>query len=96
MSKQRRNYFDKGATRILKQWLADNLTDPYPSAETKNELALQTGLSYDQIGHWFINSRMRIWRPMLRKRQQTLHSGSRTAVTGSLTGNNGDGNAMSP
>lgn len=68
-SKSRRNYFDKRSTRILKEWLSQHLDDPYPNAAVKTELAERCGLTYDQIGHWFINSRMRIWRPMLRRGQ---------------------------
>lgn len=48
-------------------------TDPYPDADTKKSLAEVTHLSYEQVTHWYINARMRFWRPLVRSRQKELH-----------------------
>ena len=40
----------KGATRILKQWLIEHFTDPYPSGDEKNALAKLSGLTPNQVG----------------------------------------------
>ncbi|KAH0979673.1 hypothetical protein GBA52_006850 [Prunus armeniaca] len=37
----------------------------YPSDSEKQMLAQQTGLSRTQVSNWFINSRVRIWKPMV-------------------------------
>jgi hypothetical protein len=63
-SKKRGN-LPKHATNILKAWLFSNFLHPYPSETEKLELSQQTGLTITQINNWFINARVRTWRPML-------------------------------
>ena len=63
----KRSYFDKRSTRCLREWLGRHWDDPYPSASDKQSMADETGLTYDQVQHWFINFRMRVWRPTLRR-----------------------------
>jgi len=53
------------AVSVLKQWLFENIQDPYPSNETKEELAKKTGLTFKQVHNWFINARGRIWKKMV-------------------------------
>jgi len=63
-SKKRGN-LPKHATNILKTWLFSNFLHPYPSEAEKLELSHQTQLTITQINNWFINARVRTWRPML-------------------------------
>lgn len=63
-SKKRGN-LPKQATNILKTWLFQHFLHPYPSEEEKRELSRQTSLTITQINNWFINARVRTWRPML-------------------------------
>ncbi len=37
------------AVTILKQWLFENIQDPYPSNEVKEELAKKTSLTFKQV-----------------------------------------------
>ena len=37
------------AVSVLKQWLFENIQDPYPSNEVKEELAKKTGLTFKQV-----------------------------------------------
>ncbi|KAL6993648.1 hypothetical protein U1Q18_011760 [Sarracenia purpurea var. burkii] len=37
----------------------------YPSDADKHLLARQTGLSRNQVSNWFINARVRLWKPMV-------------------------------
>ncbi|KAE8729485.1 hypothetical protein F3Y22_tig00003715pilonHSYRG00267 [Hibiscus syriacus] len=37
----------------------------YPTDTDKHMLAIQTGLSRNQVSNWFINSRVRFWKPMV-------------------------------
>ncbi|KAI3716545.1 hypothetical protein L1987_67493 [Smallanthus sonchifolius] len=46
------------AVSVLKAWL-------YPSDADKHMLATQTGLTRNQVSNWFINARVRIWKPMV-------------------------------
>ena len=53
------NTFPKEAISILKKWLMENLDNPYPCEQSKQELASETGLNKFQISNWFINARRR-------------------------------------
>jgi hypothetical protein len=62
---KKRGIFPKLATNIMRAWLFQHLTHPYPSEEQKKELAEQTGLTLSQVNNWFINARRRIVQPMI-------------------------------
>ncbi|KAL4386606.1 hypothetical protein GQ457_09G010110 [Hibiscus cannabinus] len=42
----------------------------YPSDADKQRLARQTGLSRNQVSNWFINARVRLWKPMVEEMYQ--------------------------
>ncbi|XP_022854554.1 BEL1-like homeodomain protein 4, partial [Olea europaea var. sylvestris] len=42
----------------------------YPSDADKHLLARQTGLSRNQVSNWFINARVRLWKPMIEEMYQ--------------------------
>lgn len=42
-----------------------HFTNPYPKEDEKNRLAAATGLRASQVSNWFINARVRIWRPVV-------------------------------
>ena len=46
---------------ILKKWVDEHASEPYPSPEEKAELAEQVGMEVRQIEHWFTNRRKRHW-----------------------------------
>ncbi|VVA95356.1 unnamed protein product [Arabis nemorensis] len=50
---------------ILRAWLFQHFLHPYPNDEEKLMLASQTGLSKNQVSNWFINARVRLWKPMI-------------------------------
>lgn len=62
---KKRGIFSKVATNILRAWLFQHLTHPYPSEDQKKQLAQDTGLSILQVNNWFINARRRIVQPMI-------------------------------
>ncbi|KAK3734842.1 hypothetical protein QZH41_011765 [Actinostola sp. cb2023] len=64
-SQKKRGIFPKAATNIMKAWLFQHLTHPYPSEEQKRSLAQETGLTILQVNNWFINARRRIVQPMI-------------------------------
>ncbi|CAH9141648.1 unnamed protein product [Cuscuta epithymum] len=49
----------------LRAWLFQHFLHPYPNDSEKLMLASQTGLSKNQISNWFINARVRLWKPMI-------------------------------
>ncbi|KAI4334370.1 hypothetical protein L6164_019070 [Bauhinia variegata] len=55
---------------ILRAWLFEHFLHPYPTDTDKHMLATQTGLSRNQVSNWFINARVRVWKPMV----EEIHS----------------------
>lgn len=53
------------AVSILRAWLFDHFLHPYPTDTDKQMLASQTGLTRNQVSNWFINARVRLWKPMV-------------------------------
>ncbi|GER55865.1 BEL1-like homeodomain protein [Striga asiatica] len=70
------------AVTVLRAWLFEHFLHPYPTDTDKLMLAKQTGLSRNQVSNWFINARVRLWKPMveeihtLETRQQGQNSSS--------------------
>ncbi|CAH8496887.1 unnamed protein product [Schistosoma guineensis] len=62
---KKRGIFPKAATNIMRAWLFQHLSHPYPSEEQKKQLATDTGLTILQVNNWFINARRRIVQPMI-------------------------------
>ncbi|KAJ7950245.1 BEL1-like homeodomain protein 9 [Quillaja saponaria] len=53
------------AVSVLRAWLFEHFLHPYPTDTDKLMLAKQTGLSRSQVSNWFINARVRLWKPMV-------------------------------
>lgn len=53
------------AVTVLRAWLFEHFLHPYPTDTEKLMLAKQTGLSRSQVSNWFINARVRLWKPMV-------------------------------
>ncbi|KAI3716615.1 hypothetical protein L1987_67609 [Smallanthus sonchifolius] len=50
---------------VLRAWLFEHFLHPYPKDSDKQMLAKQTGLTRSQVSNWFINARVRLWKPMV-------------------------------
>lgn len=72
----------------LRAWLFEHFLHPYPSDADKHLLARQTGLSRNQVANWFINARVRLWKPMIEEMYQE-ESKEREELAGEE--NNGEG-----
>ncbi|XP_022145496.1 BEL1-like homeodomain protein 9 [Momordica charantia] len=76
------------AVTVLRAWLFEHFLHPYPSDTDKLMLAKQTGLSRSQVSNWFINARVRLWKPMVeeiymletKQTQKNLHREDRNAI----------------
>nr|XP_010923202.1 BEL1-like homeodomain protein 9 [Elaeis guineensis] len=58
------------AVSVLRAWLFEHFLHPYPTDTDKQILAKQTGLTRNQVSNWFINARVRLWKPMV----EEIHS----------------------
>ena len=59
--------YSKVARKVLKEWLVQHLTNPYPSDSQKMQLASETGLTIAQVNTWFVNARRRKFKPDIDK-----------------------------
>ncbi|XP_044983958.1 BEL1-like homeodomain protein 11 isoform X2 [Hordeum vulgare subsp. vulgare] len=66
---------------VLRAWLFNHFLDPYPSDNEKLRLAVSTGLSRRQISNWFINARVRLWKPMIEEMYADEFSEDSSAVS---------------
>ncbi|KAL8166088.1 hypothetical protein V2J09_007587, partial [Rumex salicifolius] len=55
----------ENAVTVLRAWLFEHFLHPYPKDSEKIMLARQTGLTRGQVANWFINARVRLWKPMV-------------------------------
>uniref|UniRef100_A0A7N0UVS4 Homeobox domain-containing protein n=1 Tax=Kalanchoe fedtschenkoi TaxID=63787 RepID=A0A7N0UVS4_KALFE len=74
---------------VLRAWLFEHFLHPYPKDSDKHMLAKQTGLTRSQVSNWFINARVRLWKPMVEemyseevKEQENDGSPNKTGNTG--------------
>ncbi|CAA3003919.1 BEL1-like homeodomain 4 [Olea europaea subsp. europaea] len=68
------------AVSVLRAWLFDHFLHPYPTDTDKHMLAAKTGLTRNQVSNWFINARVRVWKPMVEEIHMLETKG--TAETG--------------
>ncbi|CAN1786400.1 Homeobox protein ATH1 [Linum perenne] len=50
---------------VLRAWMFQNFLHPYPKDAEKHLLAVKSGLTRSQVSNWFINARVRVWKPMI-------------------------------
>ena len=57
--KGERGSLPKESRDVLKDWVFQHISNPYPTEYEKNLLAEQAGLTILQVNNWFINTRRR-------------------------------------
>eukprot|EP00762_Andalucia_godoyi_P001389 ANDGO_04943.mRNA.1 Homeobox protein unc-62 len=57
----------KAAVEYFKKWMVDHCDNPYPSEDEKAEFCQQFSITVAQVNNWFINSRVRTWRPLMKQ-----------------------------
>ncbi|KAA8593770.1 hypothetical protein FQN60_004604, partial [Etheostoma spectabile] len=90
---KKRGIFPKVATNIMRAWLFQHLSHPYPSEEQKKQLSLDTGLTILQVNNWFINARRRIVQPMIDQSNRSGQGGPYSPEGAALGGYGLDGQA---
>uniref|UniRef100_H3B4V1 Meis homeobox 3 n=1 Tax=Latimeria chalumnae TaxID=7897 RepID=H3B4V1_LATCH len=83
---KKRGIFPKVATNIMRAWLFQHLSHPYPSEEQKKQLAQDTGLTILQVNNWFINARRRIVQPMIDQSNRSVGQGAPYSPDGQAMG----------
>ncbi|KAG6778279.1 hypothetical protein POTOM_018133 [Populus tomentosa] len=79
---------------VLRAWLFEHFLHPYPTDADKHMLATQTGLSRNQVSNWFINARVRLWKPMVEEIHM-LEAKGLAEKAGKNDGNSAEGNSQS-
>lgn len=56
----------------LKAWLMspENINHPYPSEKEKARMVLETGIELKKLNNWFVNNRIRYWKPRMEALQK--------------------------
>ncbi|EQC38611.1 hypothetical protein SDRG_04312 [Saprolegnia diclina VS20] len=62
---KKRTNLSKVAKRVLRTWFDAHFHHPYPTDEEKEVLSAQGGITIEQVNNWFINTRVREWKPKL-------------------------------
>ncbi|GAB2247633.1 hypothetical protein Droror1_Dr00007515 [Drosera rotundifolia] len=55
----------ESSVSVLRAWLFEHFLHPYPKESEKTMLAREAGLTRSQVSNWFINARVRLWKPMV-------------------------------
>ncbi|CAH8313428.1 unnamed protein product [Eruca vesicaria subsp. sativa] len=78
----------ENSVSILRAWLFEHFLHPYPKESEKIMLAKQTGLSKNQVANWFINARVRLWKPMIEEMYKEEFGDSPETLSNSNQDNN--------
>ncbi|KAM7540060.1 hypothetical protein Aperf_G00000028136 [Anoplocephala perfoliata] len=73
-SGSRRKNVTRESTKLLRSWLYNHLSNPYPSKGEKIMFAIITGMTVTQVSTWFANARRRL----KKDNQMTWTPGSRS------------------
>ncbi|KVH95072.1 homeobox protein ATH1 [Cynara cardunculus var. scolymus] len=66
---------------VLRAWMFQNFLHPYPKDAEKQLLAVKSGLTRSQVSNWFINARVRLWKPMIEEMYLEMNRRSRDEET---------------
>ncbi|KAL6888938.1 hypothetical protein ACP4OV_009964 [Aristida adscensionis] len=55
---------------VLKAWMFEHFLKPYPDDHEKDVLAARSCLTRNQVSNWFINARVRLWKPLIEEMLQ--------------------------
>lgn len=80
---------------VLRAWMFQNFLHPYPKDSDKHILALQSGLTRSQVSNWFINARVRLWKPMIEEMYSEIRKCQTEEVEGEF-GSHGNINSHRP
>uniref|UniRef100_A0A8C6AXQ8 PBX homeobox 4 n=1 Tax=Monodon monoceros TaxID=40151 RepID=A0A8C6AXQ8_MONMO len=86
-ARRKRQNFGKQATEVLNEYFYSHVSNPYPSEETKEELARKGGITVSQVSNWFGNKRIRYKKNMGKFQEgATIYTGKMVEDTTDVRG----------
>uniref|UniRef100_A0A3B4BHZ8 Uncharacterized protein n=1 Tax=Periophthalmus magnuspinnatus TaxID=409849 RepID=A0A3B4BHZ8_9GOBI len=79
-ARRKRRNFSKQATEILNEYFYSHLANPYPSEETKEELAKKCSITAAQVSNWFGNKRIRYKKNIAKFQEEANMYAMKTAM----------------
>lgn len=95
-ARRKRRNFSKQATKVLNEYFYSHLSNPYPSEETKEELARKGGITVSQVSNWFGNKRIRYKKNTGKFQEEATMYTENTEKTSTATRARGPGGHPSP
>ncbi|RDX70389.1 Homeobox protein ATH1, partial [Mucuna pruriens] len=80
---------------VLRAWMFQNFLHPYPKDAEKHLLAVKSGLTRSQVSNWFINARVRLWKPMIEEMYAELNKRKACRNEEGMQSNHGNRISMS-
>ena len=77
----RSNSLPTHVVEYLKAWLMDHMHHPYPTDQEKAEMMLKTGIDVKRLNNWFVNNRIRYWKPRMEALQRQQNQRKQTAIS---------------
>ncbi|XP_077217211.1 homeobox protein ATH1-like isoform X4 [Tasmannia lanceolata] len=74
---------------VLRAWMFQNFLHPYPKDSEKHLLAIRSGLTRSQVSNWFINARVRLWKPMIEEMYSEINKNGQSEGTANDRRNHG-------
>ncbi|XP_052608665.1 pre-B-cell leukemia transcription factor 4 isoform X1 [Peromyscus californicus insignis] len=94
-ARRKRRNFSKQATEVLNEYFYSHLSNPYPSEETKEELARKGGITVSQVSNWFGNKRIRYKKNTGKFQEEATMYTGKTSTTTMARGPGGQTNCPS-
>jgi hypothetical protein len=71
----RSNSLPSTVVDYLKAWLmsSDHINHPYPTEQEKAKMVADTGIELKRLNNWFVNNRIRYWKPRMEALQRQQH-----------------------
>ena len=66
----RSNSLPSHVAEYLKNWLMKHIEHPYPSESEKARMVSDTGIEIKRLNNWFVNNRIRFWKPRFEAMQK--------------------------
>jgi hypothetical protein len=68
----RSNSLPGNVVGYLKAWLmsSDHINHPYPTEKEKAQMVADTGIELKRLNNWFVNNRIRYWKPRMEALQR--------------------------
>ncbi|CAJ1931756.1 unnamed protein product [Cylindrotheca closterium] len=75
----RSNSLPSSVVDYLKAWLMspEHINHPYPTEQEKAQMVADTGIELKRLNNWFVNNRIRYWKPRMEALQRQKRDGGK-------------------